>query len=203
MILGVYNLATLVTYMGLISSFFSMYFALNNKIDVSLILLILAGCFDLYDGVVARKFNKKEEEFKFGVQIDSIIDVISFGITPIVIGVSLGMKERIDICLFLLYLFATTMRLAYFNMSVINKENNKPVKYYLGLPVTYSSIVIPIITLIIFIFLNKNLLILKLAFLILAILYLLKIHIPKPTGKWYFIFPVIAVLVTILILFFV
>ena len=42
MILGVYNLATLVTYMGLLSSFFSMYFALNNILDVSLILFIAA-----------------------------------------------------------------------------------------------------------------------------------------------------------------
>lgn len=42
MFIGVYNIATLVTYLGLISSFFSMYFAFNNKLDISLILLILA-----------------------------------------------------------------------------------------------------------------------------------------------------------------
>ena len=40
----------------------------------------------------------------------------------------MGMRDGIDICLYLLYLFAVTMRLAYFNISVINKENNKPVK---------------------------------------------------------------------------
>lgn len=42
MFLGIYNLATLVTYLGLVSSFFSIYFALNNRLDISLILFILA-----------------------------------------------------------------------------------------------------------------------------------------------------------------
>lgn len=115
----------------------------------------------------------------------------------------MGMKEGIDICLYLLYMFAATMRLAYFNISVINKENNKPVKYYLGLPVTYSSLVIPIIILIELMFFNKNLVILRLTFFALLVLYLLKINIPKPTGKWYFIFPIIAILITTLILIFI
>ena len=115
----------------------------------------------------------------------------------------MGMRDGIDICLYLLYLFAVTMRLAYFNISVINKENNKPVKYYLGLPVTYSASVLPITILIMFMFFNKNSVILRLAFCVLAVLYLLKINIPKPTGKWYFIFPIIAVLATVLILIFV
>jgi len=86
----------------------------------------------LFDGVIARKFNKTEEENKFGIQIDSIIDVINFGITPIVIGISLGMTETIDVCLFLLYIMAVTMRLAYFNISVLKKEDNRPLKYYTG-----------------------------------------------------------------------
>lgn len=42
MFLGVYNIATMVTYLGFISSFFSMYFALNNRLDISLILFIVA-----------------------------------------------------------------------------------------------------------------------------------------------------------------
>ena len=42
MFLGVYNIATMVTYLGLVASFFSMYFALNNRLDISLVLFILA-----------------------------------------------------------------------------------------------------------------------------------------------------------------
>ncbi len=42
MFLGIYNIATLITYLGLISAFASMYCALNNRLDVSLILFILA-----------------------------------------------------------------------------------------------------------------------------------------------------------------
>ena len=203
MFLGIYNIATMVTYLGLISSFFSMYFALNNRLDISLILFLLAGFFDLYDGVVARKFNKTEEENKFGIQIDSIIDVINFGITPIVIGVSIGMNTAIDIALFLAYIFAATMRLAYFNICALKKEDNKPLKHYTGLPVTYVSSILPTVILIMIVFFNSNLLLLRLAFAALTILYILKIKIPKPMGKWYYIFPIMGVIVITLIAIFI
>lgn len=203
MFLGIYNIATMVTYLGMIASFFSMYFALTGKLDISIILLILAGGFDLYDGVVARKFNKTEDENKFGIQIDSIIDVINFGITPIVIAISIGMTTYIDVALFLAYIFAATMRLAYFNMCVLKKNDNKPVKHYTGLPVTYVSTILPIVILIMTLFFGQNVLLLRLAFLALTLFYILKIKIPKPMGKWYYIFPTMGVILIILVAIFI
>jgi len=157
----------------------------------------------LFDGVIARKFNKTEEENKFGIQIDSIIDVINFGITPIVIGISLGMTETIDVCLFLLYIMAVTMRLAYFNISVLKKEDNKPLKYYTGLPVTYVSTILPAVILLVCMFLDKSLFVLRIVFILLTLFYVLKIKIPKPMGKWYYIFPIIGVVLDIFVLIYV
>lgn len=154
----------------------------------------------MYDGVIARKFNKTEEENKFGIQIDSIIDTVNFGITPIVIAVSLGMNTYVDIFLFLIYLFATTMRLAYFNVCALKKEDNKPIKHYTGLPVTYVSAILPVLVLLMVRLFNNSLLVLRLAFVLLSLLYVLKIKIPKPMGKWYAIIPMIAVVLIVLII---
>lgn len=113
------------------------------------------------------------------------------------------MNQYIDIFLFLLYLFAVTMRLAYFNICVLKKEDNTPLKYYTGLPVTYVSSILPLVILVMIIFFNKNLLVLRLAFALLTLFYVLKIRIPKPMGKWYYIIPLIAVILVVLILIFI
>ena len=152
---------------------------------------------------MARKFNKAEEENQFGIQIDSIIDVINFGVTPIVIAVSIGMNEAIDIVLFLLYIFAVTMRLAYFNMSVLKKSDNKPIKYYTGLPVTYVSSILPAGIWLMFLAFNKSLLVLRLVFGLLTLFYVLKIKIPKPRGKAYHVISLVAISLVVLIILFI
>lgn len=102
------------------------------------------------------------------------------------------MNIGIDIVLFIAYLFATTMRLAYFNVCVLKKEDHKPIKHYTGLPVTYVSSILPSVILLMTLFFNNSLLVLRLAFALLTLLYVLKIKIPKPVGKWYGIIPMLG-----------
>ncbi len=123
--------------------------------------------------------------------------------TPIVIAISLGMDTAIDMLLLFMYLCAVTMRLAYFNVYALKKETNKPLKYYNGLPVSYVSSILPLIILSMNTLFNQNLLILRLTFIILTLLYILKIRIPKPNGKWYYIIPIIALGLMALILLFI
>lgn len=113
------------------------------------------------------------------------------------------MNKTIDICIFLIYIFAVTMRLAYFNTYALKKDNNKPLKYYNGLPVTYVSSILPLIILVMMTFFGQNLLLLRITFVLLSLLYLLKIKIPKPIGIWYYIIPIIAIILIILILIFI
>ena len=57
---------------------------------VGTMFLMASGLFDAFDGRVARtKKDRKETEIKFGVQIDSLSDLICFGVLPMAIGVSL------------------------------------------------------------------------------------------------------------------
>ena len=198
MIIGVYTIPTLITYLGLVCSFSSCMLALNNRLDIAIVLFIFAGIFDLFDGMIARKLNKTDKEKLFGIQIDTVIDVFSFGVTPIILGLSIGMNTGLDYTIFGLYIIVATMRLAYFNYLVLQKNDDKPVKHYIGLPVTYSALIFPIV------YLFKNILdenftiVLRALYVVVAALYILKIKVPKPKGIWYLIFPLLAIIVSIL-----
>jgi len=102
----------------------------------------------MFDGKVARtKKNRTDEEKKFGIQVDSLSDLVAFGVLPSAIGYSLGVADTIFVfTLFMLPLFAL-IRLAYFN--VMEEERSSKTdevrSEYLGLPVTSTAIIIPVI----------------------------------------------------------
>lgn len=181
MFIGVYKKSVFLTYLGLTFSVIGMYFAFIKNIDFSMICLIFAGICDLFDGVVARKCKRSDMEKEFGVQIDSLVDVISFGILPIIIFINLELTSIFNIIIFILYSICAVSRLAYFNLNA-NKE--APVKSYTGLPVTTASFIFPLV------YVFKNL-VLNIVFgriytvlmLIVSILFILKFKIPKPSFK--------------------
>jgi CDP-diacylglycerol--serine O-phosphatidyltransferase len=199
MFIGVYTIPVLITYLGLFCSFSSSLLAVNGNIKYAVILFTLAGIFDLFDGFAARKLNKKEKEKVFGIQIDSIIDVFSFGVTPIILAYNLGLNKFIDYPILFLYLSAATMRLAYFNYLVIDKKDDKPIKYYSGLPVTYGSVILPLVFLL-KAALDNNIFIntIRLTYIAVALLFVFNIKIPKPRGVFYLIFPILTVIYAIL-----
>lgn len=203
MFIGVYTIPVLVTYLGLISSMLAAAFSINGNFKMSIILLMLAAIFDLFDGMLARKLNKTEKENLFGIQIDSIIDVCSFGVVPTIIGYNMGLNTVLDLVIFGMYICGATMRLAYFNCLALapdNKDGDKPKKkYFLGLPVTFSAIIFPLVFVLSFIITNGfNPLILRIAYLLIAVLFITNVKLPKPTGVWYYIFPAIMILWSIL-----
>jgi len=199
--IGVYTLPVLVSYMGLFCAFLASLLALGGNIRYAVIFFILAGLFDLFDGMVARLLNKTDKEKIFGVQIDSIIDVCSFGVAPIIIAYALGMNAPLDFVLMFAYVSAAAMRLSYFNYLVISSNEEGPVKYYTGLPVTYSTIIFPLVILLkicfdadIFSWLLRG------AFILVTILFVSNIKIPKPKGIFYIIFPILSFIYALLVL---
>ena len=98
-------------------------------------LIILAGFFDILDGLVAR-FSKASS--RFGVEIDSLADVISFGVAPavIIINFELISKPRWAWILAFVYLMAASFRLARFNMTATIEEKTK----FLGMPVPIAAL---------------------------------------------------------------
>ena len=199
MFIGKYNKSVILTYIGACLSILGITLAINQHLSYAVICLIFSGVCDLFDGVIARRCKRNEEEKAFGVQIDSLTDMLSFIALPCVIGTYLmsGIGYfAYPICAF--YALCGIIRLAWFN---ITTNPNSGRKYYEGLPVTYSALIIPI-----FYLLNNFIstfylaLVFAIIYIITALLFILKVKIIKPKGIWYIIFGLLSILITVLIL---
>ena len=136
--LGFYNYTVVLTYLGLISSVIGMTEALEERFSVAIACLVVSGICDMLDGKVARtKKGRTDDEKKFGIQIDSLCDLICFGAFP-------GFWGTTAMCL---YVLAAVIRLGYFNVmeEKRQKETTGVRKYYEGLPVTSIAIIFPIV----------------------------------------------------------
>ena len=86
MFIGYYNYTVVLTYLGLSSAVVGMVEAMKHDYKTALICLLICGVCDMFDGMIARTSKKRSEDAKsFGVQIDSLCDVICFGVFPVVI----------------------------------------------------------------------------------------------------------------------
>ena len=198
MFIGKYNKSVILTYIGLISAAVGIYFAFNDMLSYSMICLIISGICDLFDGKVARMCKRNDEEKEFGVQIDSLVDVISFLALPCCIG----LKILIDLpkvlnLVFVFYMLAGIIRLAWFNM---NSNKDEAVKYYMGLPVTYAALIIPLVYTINLICKSSFSYIYFCTYLIIGLAFILNIKIAKPKGIWYAIFAILAIAIITLII---
>lgn len=144
--IGYYNYTVILTYLSLISALFGTHLAFRGEPVGALICLLLCGAFDSFDGMAARtKKGRTEEEKKFGIQIDSLVDMFSFGIFPAIIGYTMGLNGWLWFAIFALYAICAVSRLGYFNVAeeMRQKETTEKRKYYQGLPVTSSSLIFP------------------------------------------------------------
>lgn len=186
MFLGVVNLPNVITLLGLSLAVTGCFLALQQKLEWAIICLMYAGLCDVFDGAVARKFNLSEEEQSFGAQLDSLVDIVSFGITPVIIAMGFGFHQFWAHLIFLFYAVCATMRLAYFNIHGTTLKGT--ISYYTGLPVTCAALIFPVV----FAWMYTipyaiASLVVPLVFLGVSILFILKIPIPKPKGIFYLI----------------
>ena len=202
MFIGKYNKSLIVTYIGVALAIIGMYFAFSLKLKYSIICLVLAGACDLFDGKIARMCKRTKDEISFGIQLDSLADMINFVAFPIVFGYAIGLREWYHILGYILLAMGGIQRLAHFNVLVGNKEDDGPVKYYSGLPVTSTSITFP------FIWILSNWIapqayhVIYIALVyITALLFVLNIKVPKFKGIAYPILAVVAIIGILIILF--
>ncbi len=195
MFIGVYNLPNAITLIGLTLSLMSCFLSYNNKIEFAIVCFMYSGICDLFDGMVARKMTLNEEAQLFGVQLDSIVDVVSFGVAPVMITFHLGFNSPIDYFLLIFYTCCATMRLAYFNIHGTSGDGK--VQYYTGLPVTFSAVIFPLAFITIMSG-NQSLYfnLIRLTFLLVSVMFILNVKIPKPGGIFYVISPVVALFLT-------
>ncbi|MBR2523480.1 MAG: CDP-alcohol phosphatidyltransferase family protein [Clostridiales bacterium] len=201
MIIGKWNRSVILTYIGMVSAIFGIYFALGmQNINYAFCCLMLSGICDLFDGAVARKVKRTDEEKAFGVELDSLVDVISFIVLPIVLFCAIGFVSVYHFILYSFYAIAGIARLAYFNIDTADTQG--PVKYYTGLPVTYVALIFPVIYLIRgFISGNIFAAIYPATMALIAVFEVIRIKVIKPRGIAYVFFGLLAIAMLVIYLF--
>ena len=146
---GVYLLPNLFTIGNIFAGFYAIVASMNGNYKIAAMAIFVSMLFDLLDGRVARLINAQSE---FGAQLDSLADVISFGVTPALVIYNwsfvelknLGWSQAAWMGSFL-YVACVALRLAKFNIQA-NDEDAKLVelrkKYFFGLPCPAAAAVI-------------------------------------------------------------
>ena len=145
-LIGVYDYTVVLTYLSLISSVFGMTQAIHGDYKAAIFCLAFSGACDAFDGRVARtKKNRTEDEKEFGIQLDSLCDVICFGVFPAMICYLLGVRGIMGLPIVFFYCLCAVIRLAFFNVLEGKRQKTEggSNKVYRGLPVTSISFLLP------------------------------------------------------------
>lgn len=149
--IGFYDYTVILTYMSLVSAVTGMVLAGNGRFTAAVLCLVGCGICDAFDGTVARsKKNRTDDEKAFGIQIDSLCDAVSFGIFPSMLCYHMGMDSAVGFVILCLYSICAVIRLGFFNVQESKRQQTEGGcnKTYRGLPVTSSSIILPVVYLI-------------------------------------------------------
>lgn len=138
------HLADCVTLMNGFSGFFAIIsclrFALTGKthyVQRAQFFIFLGMIFDFLDGRVARLRNKAS---LMGQELDSLADLISFGVAPATVAFSIGFQTTLDVVILSFFVLCGLARLARFNITVnqIPHDDNGKSKFFEGLPIPTS-----------------------------------------------------------------
>ena len=183
------------TMTGLSLSFFSVTYAIQHNFYAAIICIIFAGIVDLFDGFIAKKIERTPLQSEIGQQLDSLVDVCSFGFSPAIFAYCFGLNDPFSLVLLAVYAAMATLRLAYFNCTGLSSSGEE--SFYTGLPVTYAALFIPLGLLSQFVLTDDIVQwLLKGIYLMLAIAMVSPISVIKPRGYWYGVFAVGAVVLT-------
>ena len=169
---------------GLLCAVLGIYFAVLGNFPAAIIGMIWATLFDWGDGIVARRMKGRTSESRaFGGQLDSLIDIVSFGILPALILLSYGEFSPLFLPGAFLIIAACAIRLSYFNLFGLNDDSS-----YIGMAVDNNGIILA------FVFLFESVLnhtfysvIIYIIVVAMAVLNVAPIRTPKFTGRWVYV----------------
>jgi len=107
------------------------------------VLLPLALILDILDGFVARRFASHSS---LGADLDSLADIVSFGVAPAVLGFTLGLRSPCDELILIYFVVCGICRLARFNVTApLLADRTGKVKYYEGTPIPTSIVIVALL----------------------------------------------------------
>ena len=188
------DLANAFTLAGLFCAVLGIYFAARGVFSAAVIGLLWATFFDWFDGPIARRTKGRTDELRaLGGQLDSLVDIVSSGIGPAILLLSVGEFSPWFIPGAFALVATGALRLSYFNVFGLEDEST-----YLGLPIDHNVIVLALVFL-----LEGQIertafaIVLYTAIVMLAVLSVMPFRMPKAGGRWYYVFAVFVVSLTV------
>lgn len=210
--IGFYNYTVILTYIGLVSTVVGITQVLEGNFMIAIFCLIGSGVCDMFDGVIARTHKTRSESAKkFGIQIDSLCDVICFGVFPAIFNYVYTVVYNpkftvIATVISALFILAGVIRLGYFNVTEEERQQktSEVRKYYQGMPITSVAGFLPLL----FTFRNRiaalNInfaIIVNIFCVILGLLFVLDIPVAKAHKKGIIIMSICGfTMITVLVL---
>ena len=202
--IGFYDYTVILTYLSLLSASCGILVSLSGHGHpyIGTFFLLFCGLCDAFDGKVARmKKDRSQLACNFGIQIDSLSDLVAFGVLPACIGSAMlrvsplmGLvgdewgepcrKALVAIlsAILVLYTLAALIRLAYFNVTEEERQRTEGGvrKFYTGLPVTSAALIFPTIQLLQYIIPTDITPVYFTGILFTGLAFLLKFQLKKP-----------------------
>jgi len=140
---GIYVLPNLLTTAGLFAGFYAIVQAMTGRFENAAVAIFIAMVFDGLDGRVARWRQKSSA---MGRELDSLADVISFGVAPAVLAYACGMQGGWDRIVLAYFVACGVSRLARYNVTAetLSGEDGK-VKYFEGTPIPTSIVLVALL----------------------------------------------------------
>lgn len=202
--IGVFDYTVILTYVSAVSASLGILVSLCGEGHpyIGVFFLLFCGFCDAFDGKVARKKqNRTDYEKQFGVQIDSLSDILAFGVLPVCIGTAMirispifnefmsGVnktgREWINMAtlylIMLSYIIEGVIRLAHYNITVGQEQKTQNNKiFFEGLPITSAAIIFPSLLLLQYITAMDITIAYFMVMLCTGTLFVSEIKIPKP-----------------------
>ncbi|PCH51469.1 MAG: CDP-alcohol phosphatidyltransferase [Flavobacteriaceae bacterium] len=187
------DLPNICSLLGLMSAVAGIYFAIQGNFKAAVIGILWAVLFDWYDGIIARKMKGRTKvQANFGAQLDSMIDIVSFGVFPAIVLLSYG---NYNIWFFpgaFVIIAASAIRLSYFNIYGLVDS-----KTYKGLALDNNVLILAFVFLFESFFLHSTFSIVIYALLItLSGFNLSSIPTPKFGEKWIYVLVAYVLVIT-------
>lgn len=207
--IGFFNYTVILTYVSLASAVTGMFFTFMGKVNIGIFCLALSGLLDAFDGRVARtKTDRTIDEKRYGIQIDSLCDMVSFGVLPVVICWYSGLNTIHGCIVLILYMLAGLIRLAYYNVLEEKKnsteadaDNPDGKKYFCGMPITSIAVGLPVIYMAGPIFKNAFVYVLEFIMMLAAVLFVANFKFAKPTTRQLIILIIIVAIAVLYMLY--
>ena len=187
------DLPNICSLLGLLSAVLGIYFAIEGNFPAAIIGVLWAVLFDWYDGIIARKLKGRTKvQGVFGAQLDSMIDVVSFGMLPAILLLSYGNFNIWFIPGAFVIIATSAIRLSYFNVYGLIDS-----KTYRGLALDNNVLILAFVFLFESFFSHSTFSILiYIILMILSALNLSSIPTPKFGGKWIYVLVVYVIALT-------